>query len=160
MFNQQHQSIQHIIGCSLLLGAITLLPQIAMAADSCDIVIEATDAMTFSTKEIAVKQSCKTFNITLKHVGKLGKNIMGHNLVIAKESDQKAVLEDGSKAGTTSEYLKANDTRVAAYTKLIGGGEQATTQLTLAKLDTKAHYVFFCSFPGHAFMMKGLVKFV
>jgi len=160
MFNQQRKSIQRIIASSLLTGAVTLLPQFAMAADGCDIVIEATDAMTFSSKEIAVKKSCKAFNITLKHVGKLGKNIMGHNLVIAKEADQKAVLEDGSKAGAANEYLKPNDTRVVAYTKLIGGGEQAATQFALTKLDTKANYVFFCSFPGHAFMMKGVVKFI
>lgn len=160
MFKQQHPSIQQRIASSLLLGAITLSPYMAMAADGCDIAIDATDAMTFSSKEIAVKKSCKTFNITLKHVGKLGKNVMGHNLVVTKEADQKAVLDDGSKAGAAAEYLKANDARVVAYTKLIGGGEQAATQLTLAKLDTKANYVFFCSFPGHAFMMKGLVKFV
>lgn len=160
MFKQQRKSIQHIMSSALLLGAVMVTPQISAAADGCDITIDATDAMTYSSKEIAIKKSCKTFNITLNHVGKLGKNIMGHNLVITKEADQKAVLEDGSKAGAAGEYVKANDARIVAHTKLISGGEQAATQLTLAKLDTKANYVFFCSFPGHAFMMKGVIKFV
>lgn len=159
MLSQQRKFFQYIIGASLCLGA-AMSPHMAMAADGCDLVIDATDAMTFNSKEIAIKKSCKAFNITLKHVGKLGKNIMGHNLVVSKEADQKAVLEDGSKAGAAGEYVKANDARIVAHTKLIGGGEQASTQLTLSKLDTNANYVFFCSFPGHAFMMKGVIKFV
>lgn len=159
MINQQRKFFQHIIGASLCLAAV-MSSHMAMAADGCDFVIDATDAMTFSSKEIAIKKSCKAFNITLKHVGKLGKNIMGHNLVVSKEADQKAVLDDGSKAGAAGEYVKANDPRIVAHTKLIGGGEQASTQLTVSKLDTNANYVFFCSFPGHAFMMKGVIKFV
>jgi len=160
MFMHQRKSILHTLGSSLVLAAMLISPQVSAAADGCNVTIDATDAMAFNTKEISIKKACKTFNITLKHVGKLGKNIMGHNLVVSKEADQKAVLEDGNKAGAAGEYVKANDARIVAHTKLLGGGEQASTQLNLSKLDTKTNYVFFCSFPGHAFMMKGVIKFV
>ncbi len=132
----------------------------AQAAGACEITVDATDVMTFSTKSIDVSKTCKDFTINLKHIGKLPKNIMGHNLVISKESDKPAVLEDGSKAGLTNEYVKANDARVVAYTKIIGGGETASTKFAVNKLNTKDGFAFYCSFPGHAFGMKGVVKLV
>ena len=132
----------------------------AQAAGACDVTVDATDAMTFSTKAIEVPKSCKEFTVHLKHTGKLGKNIMGHNLVITKESEQQAVLADGSKAGAASDYVKAKDPRVVAFTKLIGGGETASAKFAVSKLAAADGYAFFCSFPGHAFMMKGVVKLV
>lgn len=132
----------------------------AEAASACDVTVEATDAMTFSTKTIDVPKSCKEFTVNLKHTGKLGKNIMGHNLVIAKASEQQAVIDDGSKAGAASDYVKAKDARVVAFTKLIGGGETASAKFAVSKLTAADGYAFFCSFPGHAFMMKGVVKLV
>ena len=116
--------------------------------------------MTFSTKSIDVSKTCKEFTVNLKHVGKLPKAVMGHNLVISKESDKAAVLEDGSKAGLPSQYVKANDARVIAYTKIIGGGEKASTKFAVSKLNAKDAFTFYCSFPGHAMMMKGVVKLV
>lgn len=130
----------------------------AYAAASCEVTIEANDNMAFNTKSIDVSKSCKEFTVNLKHVGKLAKSIMGHNLVITKASDQQAVLEDGSKAGATSDFVKAKDERVIAATKIIGNGETTTTKFSVSKLDAKESYVFFCSFPGHVFMMKGTVK--
>ncbi len=128
-------------------------------AAACDISVEATDAMAFSTKAIEVPKSCKDFTINLKHVGSLGKNVMGHNLVITKDSDQKSVLEDGSAAGAASNFVK-EDARIVAHTKIIGGGESTSTKVTVSKLNAKDNYVFFCSFPGHAMMMKGTVKLI
>ncbi len=141
---------------AFLAGGLIVTPQ-ANAAD-CDVAIDATDAMTFSTKTIEVKKSCKEFTIKLTHTGKLAKNIMGHNLVVVKAADQAAVLEDGSAAGADNNFLKPNDTRVIASTKIIGGGENTTTKFATSKLDAKESYVFFCAFPGHAMMMKGIVK--
>jgi azurin len=132
----------------------------AQAAAACEITIESTDSMTFSTKSIDVSKTCKEFTINLKHVGKLPKTVMGHNLVISKESDKTAVLADGSKAGLPSDYVKANDARVIAFTKIIGGGESATTKFAVSKLNAKDAFEFYCSFPGHSFMMKGVVKLV
>ena len=141
-------------------SAVLLSVPAAQAAAGCEITVDATDAMTFSTKSIDVSKTCKEFTVNLKHVGKLPKAVMGHNLVISKESDKAAVLEDGSKAGLPNQYVKANDARVIAYTKIIGGGETASTKFAVSKLNAKDAFTFYCSFPGHAMMMKGVVKLV
>lgn len=138
---------------------LTAAPK-AQAAASCEVTIESTDTMTFNTKNIDVSKTCKEFTINLKHVGKLPKASMGHNLVISKESDKTAVLGDASKAGLPNDYVKAGDERVIAHTKVIGGGESTSTKFAVSKLNGKDAYEFYCSFPGHAFMMKGTVKLV
>ena len=88
------------------------------------------------------------------------KNVMGHNLVITKEGDKEAVNTDGGTAGLASNYVKAKDKRVVANTIVIAGGETTSTKFDVKKLSAKNKYVFFCSFPGHAGIMKGVVNLV
>lgn len=149
-----------LLGLSLFSTYILFATSEAVAANTCELTVESTDAMTFNTKNIDVAKTCKDFTITLKHTGKSDKKFMGHNLVITKESDQQGVLDFGSKAGALSNYVKAKDDRVIAFTSIIGGGESAVTKFSVSKLVATEKYVFFCSFPGHAFMMKGAVKLV
>jgi azurin len=149
-----------LLGLSLFSTYMFFATSEAVAANTCGLTVESTDAMTFNTKNIEVAKTCKDFTITLKHTGKSDKKIMGHNLVITKESDQQAVLDFGSKAGALSNYVKAKDERVIAFTNIIGGGETATTKFAVSKLNSKDSYVFFCSFPSHVFMMKGTVKLI
>jgi len=137
---------------ALLAGANT-----ASAAE-CSIDIDGSDAMQFSVKEIAIAKTCKNFTINLKHSGTLPKAAMGHNVVIAKGSDQQGVLADGSAAGLDHDYVKADDARVIAHTKIIGAGETASVTFAPSKLGAGSDYVFFCSFPGHAAIMRGAVK--
>lgn len=129
----------------------------AMAAD-CAVTVESNDAMQFNVKSLEIPKSCKTFDITLKHVGKLPKAVMGHNVVITKTADMAAVAKDGISAGVSNDYLKPGDSRVLANSKLIGGGESDTLTLDVGKLAAGESYSFFCSFPGHASMMKGSLK--
>lgn len=142
------------------LGAMCLLQQHAQAAANCDVTVEATDAMTFNTKEISVPKSCKSFTINLKHTGTMRKNIMGHNLVVSKQADEQGVLQDGSKAGVAKSFVKPQDPRVVAATNVIGGGESASASFNPAQLEPAGNYVFFCSFPGHAAVMKGTLKLI
>lgn len=132
----------------------------ANAAGSCEVTIASTDAMKFDATNIDISKSCKEFTVNLKHTGKMPKNIMGHNLVIAKASDQKEVIDDGVKAGADKGYIKAKDTRVITATKIIGGGESTSVKFKVSQLNAKDKYTFFCTFPGHSFMMKGTVKLV
>lgn len=125
-----------------------------MAAD-CSVTVDSTDAMRYDKNEIAIDKSCKEFTINLKHSGKLAKNVMGHNVVIAKSSDADAVARDGIAAGLDNGYLKPGDDRVIAHTDLIGGGEQTSTTFEVAKLKEGESYTFFCSFPGHISLMRG-----
>jgi azurin len=57
-----------------------------------------------------------------------------------------------------SNYLKAGDARVLAATKLLGGGESDSATIDVAKLKAGDAYTFFCSFPGHAALMKGALQ--
>lgn len=139
----------------LIASAAALMAGSALAAAPCEIEIESNDAMKFNKDSIAVPASCKKFAVKLHHVGKLPKAAMGHNWVLTKAADQPAVLADGSAAGADKQYLKPGDARVIAATKLIGGGETDTTTVDVTKLKAGDAYNFFCSFPGHAGLMKG-----
>ena len=46
---------------------------------------------------------------------------------------------------------------VVAHTRLIGGGESTSVAFPVSKLQGGGPWVFFCSFPGHAALMKGTV---
>lgn len=142
------------LGATLLLSAMALP---AMAAQ-CDITVESNDAMQFNVKEITVDKTCPQFTVNLKHVGKLPKAAMGHNWVLTKESDFQAVATDGMGAGLPNDYVKPGDARVIAHTKVVGGGESTSVTFDVSKLAAGDNYEFFCSFPGHSAIMKGVLK--
>ncbi|MCE0463079.1 MULTISPECIES: azurin [Pseudomonas] len=135
---------------------LTLASSQLMAAE-CKTTIDSTDQMSFSAKDIVIDKSCKTFTVELKHTGKLPKNVMGHNWVLSKATDMPLIASDGMSAGVDGNYLKADDARVIAHTKLIGGGETDSVTFDVSKLKADETYGFFCSFPGHISMMKGTV---
>ena len=139
---------------TLALCAAGALSAPAMAA-GCETVVESNDAMQFNVKNIDMPKSCKKFSVTLKHVGKMPKSAMGHNLVIAKTADMQGIANDGIPAGADKDYVKPADARVIAHTKLIGGGETASVTFAVNKLKAGDDYTFFCSFPGHSGIMKG-----
>lgn len=143
-----------ILGATVVLS---LMSPVAFASE-CDISIEATASMAFSTKEITINKACKEVNLTLKNVGNMPKAAMGHNLVITKKADMQAVLTEGNAAGLSKNFVKDNDDRVIAHTAVLGGGESATIKFKTDKLNTKDAFAFFCSFPGHSAVMNGVVK--
>jgi azurin len=70
-----------IVSIILFLFSIFILvstPSVEAAVSQCEITVDATDAMSFSTKTIEVSKSCKEFTVNLKHTGKLPKSVMGH----------------------------------------------------------------------------------
>ncbi|MBC2654845.1 azurin [Pseudomonas sp. MSSRFD41] len=135
---------------------LTLASSQLMAAE-CKVDVDSTDQMSFSTKEITIDKSCKTFTVNLAHSGSLPKNVMGHNWVLSKTADMAGIAADGMAAGIDKNYLKEGDTRVIAHTKIIGAGEKDSVTFDVSKLTAGESYQFFCSFPGHNSMMKGAV---
>jgi azurin len=125
---------------------------------NCSTEIEANDAIQYNVGSIVVPSSCTDFKITLKHTGNLPVASMGHDVVITKQSDMAAVDKDGATAGLDNGYLKSNDARVIAHTKLIGGGETTSVSFAVSKIKDGGPYVFFCSFPGHSAMMHGSIS--
>ncbi|QDQ88269.1 azurin [Alcaligenaceae bacterium SJ-26] len=144
---------------SLIAVALSLVSGVASAA-TCSIDINSNDAMQFDTKSIEVSKQCTEFTVNLHHVGKMPKNVMGHNWVLVKTPDLQGVSSDGLKAGLASDYLKADDSRIIAHTKLIGGGETDSITFPISALNGTDAYTFFCSFPGHQALMKGTLKLV
>lgn len=145
--------------CAIATCATAFVAAPALAAD-CTATVESNDAMQFNTKTLSVPASCKTFSVTLQHVGKLPKTAMGHNLVLTTPADASAVATDGIAAGVAHDYVKPQDARVIAYSKLIGGGESTQLVIPVAKLKAGSDYSYFCSFPGHNSIMKGTLKLV
>lgn len=126
-------------------------------AATCATTVEANDAMHFDVSNVNVPTSCKTFTVTLKHTGKLPRNVMGHDWVLTTAADEPAVDADGAKAGLENNYIKPDDPRVIAHTKIIGGGETTDVTFKPSALKAGTKYEFFCSFPGHSTLMHGTV---
>ncbi|MEL4306808.1 azurin [Joostella sp. CR20] len=119
-----------------------------------NVVITANDMMKFSKNEIKVKAGEKV-TITLKHVGKLDKKVMGHNLVILKADADLVDFATAATSAVNNEYIPEGTDAVIAHTKLIGGGESDTITFDAPAAGT---YTFLCSFPGHFAAMQG--KFI
>lgn len=144
----------------LLLSVISSFFANNAFAGKCDVNVEATASMAYTVKEIAVPKSCKEIALNFKVAGTLPKAVMGHNVVITKTADMAAVTEDGGKAGLAADYIKSKDARVIAYTKVIGGGESTSIKFKTTGFKATEAYSFFCSFPGHGMVMKGVFKLV
>lgn len=126
----------------------------SMATD-CEQIIEGNDALQFNSKSMTVSASCESVTITLNHTGQLPANIMGHNWVLTKSSDFMPVAQAGGAAGLENDYVPQNDSRVIAYSKIIGGGDSTSVTFSTSDLSSDESYTFFCSFPGHYAIMQG-----
>ncbi|MBY7731193.1 azurin [Vibrio splendidus] len=131
----------------------------AQAASECQISIDATDQMQFSTDTLSVPASCKEVTLTLNHTGSMPAQSMGHNVVITDTASVQAVGIDGMSAGIDNNYVKPDDERVYAFTRVIGGGESASVTFSTEKMKAGGDYSFICSFPGHWAIMKGKFEF-
>lgn len=127
----------------------------AVVAD-CATTIEGNDAMQFNADSITIPASCSQFTIELKHVGSLAANVMGHNVVVAKAADVSGIAADGMSAAPS--FIKPDDARVIAHTDMIGGGGSTKVTFDVAKVKDAGDVAFFCSFPGHAGMMRGAIN--
>ena len=119
-----------------------------------DVVITSNDLMKYNKSEIKVKAGQKV-KITLKHIGKLDKKIMGHNFVLLKKGVDLAAFGNKAVSFADNDYIPEGTEDVIAHTKIIGAGETAVIEFDAPE---PGEYQFLCSFPGHYSMMKG--KFI
>lgn len=112
------------------------------------------DMMKYNINEIRVKAG-ETVKLTLKHVGQLPENAMGHNFVLLQQGTD--VVDFAQKAATASgnNYIPEGTDKVIVSTEMIGGGEETTIEFTAPEAGT---YDYICSFPGHYVQMRG--KFI
>lgn len=144
-----------ILSIPLLALAFMGAAGMAHAADNCTVTLKSDDAMTFDLKSASVSAGCAKITIDLIHTGKLPAAVMGHNVVVSATADLAGVARDGIKAGQANHYVPQGDARVIAATTLIGGGQKTSVSFPGKKLAAGGDYSFFCSFPGHATLMKG-----
>tara|TARA_R110002049_G_scaffold9962_1_gene49629 strand:- start:7388 stop:7906 length:519 start_codon:yes stop_codon:yes gene_type:complete len=126
----------------------------AEASDEANIVISGDDMMKYDKSEIKVKAGQKV-KLTLRHVGKLNKQVMGHNFVLLKQGVDIAAFAGKAAVSAATDYIPEGTDDVIVHTKLVGGGETTVIEFDAPAAGT---YDFICSFPGHYAMMKG--KFI
>lgn len=119
-----------------------------------EILLTGNDAMKFNLSEITVEGG-KEVTLTLKHVGKTSKQIMGHNFVLLKQgTNVQEFANNAIVAGEAKDWIPDPEA-VIVNTKMLGGGEETTIKFMPPATGT---YDFICSFTGHAALMNG--KFI
>lgn len=117
-----------------------------------EVVIEANDQMKYNLDRIDVKEG-QTVRLTLKHVGSLPIEAMGHNWILVKPGTDKEAFAAAAMNAKETNYIPAEfEANIIAHTDLIGGGNETTIEFAA---PAKGFYSYFCSFPGHIGFMKG-----
>lgn len=118
------------------------------------VIVESNDQMQFDIQEIRVNVG-ENIHLTLKHVGSMAKEVMGHNLVVLKPGTDAMAFAAAAINAKDTEYIPQSESAsIVAYTKLIGGGEETSIDFIL---DEPGRYEYVCSFPGHVAIMKGVI---
>ena len=115
-----------------------------------NIILNSDDLMRFD-KNILLVQSGQKITLTLNHIGKMDKLIMGHNFVLLKKDVDVIAFAEKAVLAKNNEYIPEGD-EVIVYTKLLGGGESDTITFDAPE---KGYYTYLCTFPGHWGLMKG-----
>jgi len=122
----------------------------AASESSNTVVITSNDQMRFDLDEIKVKAG-QPVTLTLKNVGSLSKEAMGHNWVLLKPGTDVAAFAMEAMSQKQNEFIPAGSNAIVAHTKLLGPDESDTIKFTVEK----GEYEFICSFPGHYGIMRG-----
>ncbi|MBO9683374.1 MAG: azurin [Flavisolibacter sp.] len=112
--------------------------------------ITANDQLKFDKIEIHVKAN-EPVSLTLKNIGTMPKESMGHNFVLLKDGTDLAAF--ATSAISAPEHIPANNSAIVAHTKLLGPGESDTIEFTVPA----GTYTYICSFPGHYMSMTGVL---
>lgn len=117
------------------------------------ITIEGNDQMKFDKELLRVKAG-EEVEVTLKNVGELPKESMGHNFVVLNPGVDVATFGAEAVGAVDNDYIpKTSLSSVVAHTKLLGPGEEDTITFTLEP----GVYTYICSFPGHFGVMQGKI---
>ncbi len=104
-------------------------------------------------KDLFRVESGEEITLTLKNVGELPKESMGHNVVVLVPGTDIASFGADATGAKDNDYIPEDaDDVIVAHTDLLGPGEETTITFTI---DEPGVYPFLCSFPGHFGSMKG-----
>lgn len=134
-------------------AAVETVPGIEDVTLSNTWTVEGNDQMQFDVNLIRVKAG-EPVDITLKNVGSMPIESMGHNLVVLKPGVDIATFGGEATAAADNDYIpKSALSSIVDHTKLLGPGEEDTITITLEK----GVYPYLCSFPGHFGIMQGKI---
>lgn len=126
----------------------------ATAEDAAKLEITGNDQMQYDKKEMTVTEG-QTVTLTLKHIGKLPKAAMGHNIVILKTGTEIAPFAMKAAPAAATDYIPQDGESkklMIAHTKMVGGGESDSVTFTA---PAAGEYPYLCTFPGHFGLMTG-----
>lgn len=124
------------------------------ALEVAEFTIEGNDQMKFNLDRMDVKEG-QTVRVTLKNVGELPKEAMGHNWVLLAQGTDKEEFSMAAMEAKATDYIPADHaSSIIAHTILLGPGEETTIEFTA---PGKGFYSFICSFPGHHALMNGML---
>ncbi len=126
-------------------------------AEVVEFVIEANDQMQYNLKSMEVKAG-QTVRVTLKNVGEMPKEAMGHNwTLLAKGVNSTEYGTEAISEKDNGYQVTGREDDVIIHTAILGPGEEETVEFTLNEVGI---YKYICTFPGHAGLMNGtfLVK--
>lgn len=117
-----------------------------------EVEIEGNDMMQFNLDKIEVTEG-QIVKLTLKHVGEMSAESMGHNWVLLMPGTNVTAFGSAAVSAKETEYIPVDmKDQVVAYTATIGGGEETSIEFAAPKAG---YYDFICSFPGHYGVMRG-----
>ncbi|NNK87331.1 MAG: azurin [Flavobacteriaceae bacterium] len=123
--------------------------------DIANLVITGNDLMQYNKNELRAKAGQKV-KLTLRHIGKLDVNVMGHNVVILNRGVNLEAFAARAATERDNNYIPPGTDEVLVNTEMIGGGQ--TTSVEFIAPSEPGEYEFLCSFPAHYAMMRG--KFI
>jgi azurin len=112
--------------------------------------LTANDQLKYDKNDLHVKANEKV-SLTLKNIGTMPKESMGHNFILLKDGVDLAAF--AKEAISAPEHIPASDPAIIAHTKLLGPGESDTIEFTVPA----GEYTYICSFPGHYMSMTGVL---
>lgn len=131
-------------------------PTAPSAEEKVDVTVEITgnDQMQYDKKAFSVNAGQKV-KLSFKHIGKLPKVAMGHNVVILKKGVNKVTFAQQALAGGAPDYMPKDKKDILVHTKQIGGGQQDSIIFTAPEAG---NYDYLCTFPGHFALMSGVMS--
>ncbi len=106
------------------------------------------DAMRFDKDRLEAPAGAR---VTLRFTNGASANGMVHNAVVVIPGQADAVGRDAIGSNDPATWLKPNDPRVIAATRLIKGGESASVTFDVT---APGDYTIICTFPGHHTQMQ------
>jgi azurin len=111
------------------------------------------DAMEFDKTQLSAKAGDK-IKLTFKNNSSKSANLQ-HNFVLTRIGSTEKVVNDSMAAGADKGWIAESD-QIIAHTKLLDPGKSET--ITFDAPKEPGEYPYVCTYPGHAAMMKGVLK--